>query len=1314
MLHSRLLAPLAGLLLAAAALTATAGINTWSTNGPDSGWPLAVAIQPTNPQLALAATQRGLYRTVDGGANWMLVGEQISSARSIAFDPVLPVRVFVADSSQLWVSLDSGLNYALAQSPEFGVRQVELSSSGVIYLQTFSARMFKSVDHGSTWTPCGRPWGNDAASNSFGVDPNPVVPAQDRLFIEVLRGAGQPSGTWRSTDGCSNWLFTGAGSPGGGTDGRAYHFSVKTGDSNRVLAATNLGVQLSTDGGGTWNVVTVSPAWWVEYDRVTPNKAVAMTEITHSMRSVDSGDTWVFGDALSAPGEASFALDPQVSGRMLVATQNGMFQSLDSGLNFTLRNHGMQAGSVSHFSVADDGTVYASFYPGAAGIYRRNAQTGQWSPVNNAALWLATIASTNYISTVATAPSNSSIVYSGNYYSSLSRSTNSGVAWQQSHPAFLGIDALPYAVAVDPDNAMVAHAATSNRGMFKTIDGGISWAEKDSGLPLGVTMVAAARNSDLVYAVAADPNILYPGSIYKSTDAGETWAMTGAVPIAPGQGIFNALVIDPKNPNVVYAPFHNGVYQTINGGTSWALMNFPGVSDTQIGGYSVSIDPQFSSTVLVSHTLDNAGLARTVDGGAHWERIDFLVGSPNTRPLTYALTLPTKPSQIVAFAIGGDVEEYELATDLSVGGLGIAPALAANMSFDYPINVKNYGPHGASPAKLSVDFPSWLTPTVPGNCTRLVQTLNCDIPALNVDDLVQITVPFAVTATGSGTLTASLVGHESELITANNSFAQGITATERSDLALSFTPSAVTIDHDGSTMVVAKVTNHGPSPSTGTTLTLQIPAGLSWTAAVPSTGTCTRAGQAINCAFGTLAPDAIGTVSLSLVGSAVGTQVISGAADGLGADTGTDQNASVAVVVRPVGDVAVSLAESDDPVIVGGPLVYTVTLRNVAGDAGSAAVVMQVSGAALTDVGGAPGVNCTANLQANVASCDVPTLAAGGTAIAYVHVVGPVAGIATATATASYGGRDNNGGNDTATIGTLIRVEGDIGVEITDSVDPAPVYSPFTYTVSVHNAGPNAGPVNVAIPVTGASISSVASPAGSCTVIASTANCTLTSLVSGASATITVTVFAAAPGTVSATATATFGGVDTVATNDSATAETVARAVSDIGVTITESADPVNAGTQLMYRVTLTGSGPSPGDVHLAVPVTGGTVTSATASQGGVCGIASGTVTCDFAPLQFSPSTVDIVLNSTVAGTVTAAATATFSGTDPEATNNAVTVTTTVNPAPIASPSGSGGKSGGGGGGRVDWLTALLLGVLAAVQVQRRSRRWPRASTRSA
>ncbi len=63
-----------------------------------------------------------------------------------------------------------------------------------------------------------------------------------------------------------------------------------------------------------------------------------------------------------------------------------------------------------------------------------------------------------------------------------------------------------------------------------------------------------------------------------------------------------------------------------------------------------------------------------------------------------------------------------------------------------------------------------------------------------------------------------------------------------------------------------------------------------------------------------------------------------------------------------------------------------------------------------------------------------------------------------------------------------------------------------------------------------------------------------------------------------------------MSSNNSATAETLAHAVADIGVTIADSADPVTAGGAFTYLVSLTTAGPSEGNVHLTVPVSAGAV----------------------------------------------------------------------------------------------------------------------------
>ncbi len=1290
------------------ALTAAAGTNSWTRTGPDTGWVTAIEIHPTNSQISLAATTGGLYRTSDGGANWVQVNESIYTPRNMAFDPTNPSRAFIANAnSQLWISNDAGATFALATAPEFGVRQVEFSSAGVLYVQTLSARMFKSIDKGVNWSACGRPWVADAASNAFTVDPNPYAMAQDHLFMEVLQPSGS-NGTWRSVDGCATWTMTGAGSPASGTNEQVYNYSVMPTDPDRVLAATSIGIKRSVDGGDTWDVVTappvstVTPGWWVEYDRASPGKAVATVENnTRLLQSTDGGDNWTFGESLAAPSTSTLALDPQTSGRILVGTQNGLYQSTDNGSTFVLRNRGMRGGDVSDFSVADDGTVYASFYPGAGGVFRRNPLNGAWGPVNNTALWNATLAGYSHVSHVATAPTDSSLLYVGNYFDSVTRSNDAGNSWQPSHSAFRNTAAVPSDTAVDPDNPLVAYTATSNRGMWKTIDGGVSWFEvNNSGLPLGTRLVAAARGSDVVYAAAADPNTLFPGAIYKSTNAGASWAPTGAMPIGAGQGWFNDIVIDPKNPDVVYAPFHYGVYKTTNGGASWALMNFPGVSDPQVWALSVSIDPKFSSTLIMSRLADGA-LARTVDGGANWERIAIPPVGTIDRAPNRALFNPVRPGQIIAGIVVSGIGEYDVATDLALSISGVASSVANSSNVSGSIGIENSGPHAASPSRATITLPAWITPGTPNGCTRSGQTLSCDVPALQVGQAHSIPLSLAISASGgTGSITASLVTHEADQVPANNSLTRSITGIEYADLGLTMTPSAATLDRGDGVTVTASIVNRGPNPSTSTVLSLEVPAGLSVQTITPSLGTCAQVGANFECAFGTMAVNATATVTMQMTAVAKGGYFVVGRLDGAGVDTGTDHFAVTEVGVRAVGDVAVTLAESADPVTVGTTFSYTATLSNLSGDGANVQFQMGVGGTVSGSISSITPVGIACSFDALNVHCTGLDFAAGGTATVTVNVDATAPGIFITNANVSYGGTDTNTDNNSASIGTTVRLVGDISVEIVDSADPVPTAPPFTYTVTVRNAGPNAGAVNVSIPVTGGNVSNATTAAGTCTIAPLPVTCNLPSLANGASATITVTAFTVVPGTVSATATATFAGVDPEPSNNSATAETLARVVTDVGVTIAESADPITAGTVLSYVVSVTNAGPSEASVHLTIPVTGGTVTGATASQGGTCSIAAGTVTCDFNPLSFSPSTVNIVLNSTTAGTVTASVTATSSGTDPVAGNNTAAAATTVNAPPSSSSSSGGGSSGGGGGGggggRFDWLAAGLLGLLLA------------------
>jgi hypothetical protein len=76
--------------------------------------------------------------------------------------------------------------------------------------------------------------------------------------------------------------------------------------------------------------------------------------------------------------------------------------------------------------------------------------------------------------------------------------------------------------AFDPRQAGVLYTAT-DRGLFKTLDGGLSWTRLSRGIPTG----------EAVYSVAVDPvlpRVVYAGlrgRVYRSLNAGRTWQLLG-------------------------------------------------------------------------------------------------------------------------------------------------------------------------------------------------------------------------------------------------------------------------------------------------------------------------------------------------------------------------------------------------------------------------------------------------------------------------------------------------------------------------------------------------------------------------------------------------------------------------------------------------------------------------------------------------------------------------------------------------------------------------------------------------------------------
>ena len=169
----------------------------------------------------------------------------------------------------------------------------------------------------------------------------------------------------------------------------------------------------------------------------------------------------------------------------------------------------------------------------------------------------------------------------------------------------------------------------------------------------------------------------------------------------------------------------------------------------------------------------------------------------------------------------------------------------------------------------------------------------------------------------------------------------------------------------------------------------------------------------------------------------------------------------------------------------------------------------------------------------------------------------------------------------------------------TDSPDPVTAGNNLNYTITATNNGPE-NAQNAALSDNippGTTFVSLASPAGwSCTTPAVGATGTVSCgnpLLAGGSGVFTLVVnvnAGVASGTIIGnTATVGSSTFDPNTSNNSATATTTVNASADLSVTKTDSPDPVIAGNNLTYTITVSNAGPSDAAVQLSDSVPTGT-----------------------------------------------------------------------------------------------------------------------------
>ena len=312
----------------------------------------------------------------------------------------------------------------------------------------------------------------------------------------------------------------------------------------------------------------------------------------------------------------------------------GLFRTTDSGATWTPITDGkVPLGSTGCVAVADSDPNIIYLGTGSDGV-RSNVSTGRgmYKSTDGGETWkFIGLYNAGQIGAVRIHPTNPNIVWvsaAGDVFKSNSergvfKTTDGGQTWQRVLYISDTVGAMD--LELQPGNPNVVYAWMSHLerkpwtiisgsrdgGFFKSTDGGEHFTHISTGLPgelIGkANLAVTAANPNRIYAlIEAKPG----GGFYRSDDAGQTWSLINSQPsLIQRPFYYTTLGADPSNADVVYAGAES-FYKSVDGGKTFTIFRTPHGDN-----HDIWINPKDSNVMIQSN---DGGANVSTDGGRTW------------------------------------------------------------------------------------------------------------------------------------------------------------------------------------------------------------------------------------------------------------------------------------------------------------------------------------------------------------------------------------------------------------------------------------------------------------------------------------------------------------------------------------------------------------------------------------------------------------------------------------------------------------------------------------------------------------------------